>query len=281
MTAVRSHAELLAIARADTRRLVAVERDGRHAVVRLDDPGRLNALSAALTVQLLDRLEELARDPELRSVILTGSGPGFCAGGDLDLIHEAQQAIDAGEQGATLAWRWIRGQFGGVVRAIAGCDKVFIAAVNGPAAGVGLAFALACDLIVASERARLTLAFGPIGLIPEVGTSWLLTRRLGYQRSFELFVGGRALGGAEAAQLGLVNEVVAHEELMPAARRWVEHVEALPEHGPALAKPLLRAAADLSWEQALAMEEFAEPQCFTAPAHRAAMAALRAGRSQR
>lgn len=118
--------------------------------------------------------------------------------------------VDRGPEGATAMWSWIRYQFGGVVRLITRSDKVFVAAVGGAAAGVALAFALACDLIVASERARLLLAFGKIGLVPEVGTSWLLTRRLGYQKTFELFVGGEILTADEAARLGLVNQVVGH-----------------------------------------------------------------------
>src|SRR5919197_3366818 len=119
-----------------------------------------------------------------------------------------------------MAWRWIRWQFGGVVRTIAKSDKVFIAAVNGAAAGVGLAFALASDLVLASERARFVSAFMKIGLLPEVGTSWLLTRRIGYQRTFELFAGGRELSGKEAVRLGFANAVVPHEELPTDEPEW-------------------------------------------------------------
>ena len=92
-------------------------------------------------------------------------------------------------------WRWIRYQFGGAVRLITRTDKLFVAAVNGPAAGVGLAFAMACDLVIASDRARLLTAFERIGLIPEVSLGWLLTRRLGYHKTMELFIDG---GGAFA-----------------------------------------------------------------------------------
>ena len=144
-----------------------------------------------------------------------------------------------------------------------------MAAVNGPAAGVGLAFALACDVIVLSERAQVVPAFGKIGLVPEVGTSWLLTRRLGYQRAYGLFVRGRPLTGAEAMAAGLANELVGHDDLLPAALQWCERVTRLPDHVPAMAKTFPRQAADLSWEQAIALEEFAEPMCFTTEGHRA------------
>jgi 2-(1,2-epoxy-1,2-dihydrophenyl)acetyl-CoA isomerase len=253
---------------ANGRKLVQVERSGTRATVTLDDPDRLNPLSAQLTVQLHDALADLAADPSLKVVVLTGTDPAFSAGGDLRLmVDTAWQMLDSRE-GATDIWRWIRGQFGGIARLIARTDKAFIAAVNGAAAGVGLAFALACDVLVLSERAKIVPAFGRIGLVPEVGNSWLLTRRLGYQRTFGLFATGRHLSGSEAFELGLGNELVAHPDLMPAADSWCGHIERLPNHVLAMSKPLLRNCADMTWEQAITMEEFAEPSCFTTEAHR-------------
>jgi 2-(1,2-epoxy-1,2-dihydrophenyl)acetyl-CoA isomerase len=272
---VLPYEEFVAAAREESESLVVVEREANSATVRLDDPAALNPLSAPLTVQLLDALRELAAEPTVRTIVLTGTDPAFSAGGDLRLMESyAHPVLEDGEQGATAIWRWIRNQFGGVVRLITRTDKAFVAAVNGPAAGVGLAFALACDLILLSERARLVPAFGRIGLLPEVGTSWLLTRRLGYHRTFELFASGRVLSGAEAHELGLGNELVEHDRLLGAAREWCERIDALPEHVVPMMKPLLRAAADASWEQSLAMEEFAEPSTFSTRAHREAVREL-------
>lgn len=267
-----SYDDLMRTARATDRQLVTVERHPGYAIVRMDDPAHLNALNLPLSVQLHDRLTELAGDPQLRAVILTGTDPAFSAGGDLHTMEAiVHPLVDQSPEGATSMWRWIRYQFGGVVRLIAHTDKAFVAAVNGAAAGVGLAFALACDMVIASEQARLVLAFGRIGLLPEVGTSWLLTRRLGYHRTFELFVGGKTLAAREAEQLGLVNEVVPHGEEVAKARAWCERICQLPEHALIMTKPLLRGAADMTWEQAITMEEFAEPMCFTTQAHRAAV----------
>lgn len=269
------YTEVVEQARAVEDELVVVERGEGHAVVRLNDPSKLNVLSAALTLQLQDALASLVEDPELRTIVLTGADPAFSAGGDLRMMAGAGQAmIREGEGGTTEIWRWIRERFGGVVRTIVRTDKAFVAAVNGPAAGVGLAFALACDVIVVSERARIVPAFGKIGLLPEVGTSWLLTRRLGYQRTFGLFAAGEHLSGEEAFSMGLANELVSHDELMPAALRWAERVAALPPHVVPMMKPQLRAAADMTWDHALAMEEFAEPGTFTTVAHREAVAEL-------
>jgi 2-(1,2-epoxy-1,2-dihydrophenyl)acetyl-CoA isomerase len=235
----------------------------------MDDPGHLNALGLTLTVQLLDGLSALETDPEIRAIVLTGADPAFSAGGDLRAMQQTVHGlVDRSPEGATAMWRWIRYQFGGVVRLITRSDKVFVAAINGAAAGVGLAFALACDLLVASEQARLVLAFGRIGLVPEVGTSWLLTRRLGYQKTFELFLSGEVLSAREAERLGLVNEVVAPGSELDRALEWCERAGRLPAHALAMTKPLLRGAADMTWEQAIAMEEFAEPMCFTTRAHR-------------
>ncbi len=277
MTTTTTYLETIALADSADRDLVLVERDGASATVTLNDPERLNALSAELTVILRRRLEELARDESVRAVVLTGADPAFSAGGDLRLMRDTAQPTLAEGGGAPELWRWIRMEFGGIARLITRTDKAFIAAVNGPAAGVGLAFALSCDLILVSDRAVVVPAFGRIGLLPEVGTSWALTRRLGYQRTFELFAGGRHLSGAQAADLGIANSLHDHEDLLGAAEEWCERIERLPAHVLKMMKPLLRAAADSSWETAIAIEEFAEPQCFTTPAHREAVADLLAG----
>jgi 2-(1,2-epoxy-1,2-dihydrophenyl)acetyl-CoA isomerase len=260
-----SYAEIVAGARDEKRRLVEVEHHGDRAVLRLRDPDKLNVLSAPLMIQLLARAEELAHDPRVRSIILTGEGRAFCTGGDLRMMQTVVDrfADPHDHEGATLPWQWIRGQFGAMVRLIGRTDKAFIAALNGPAAGVGLAFALSCDLAIASEDAMLVPAFGKLGLVPEVGTSWALTRALGYRGAFEYYVGGKQLTAQRALELGLVNEVVPAERLMETALGWCDRISALPPHALAIAKPLLRSAADLSQEQALTMEEFAEPICFT------------------
>ncbi|MBW8483091.1 enoyl-CoA hydratase/isomerase family protein [Actinomadura sp. PM05-2] len=240
----------------------------------MSDPGKLNILSAALTVQLRDALAGLAADRDVRAIVLTGADPGFSAGGDLDLMAEAIDGL-AGEEGATLPWRWIRYQFGGLVRLMAGTDALVVSALNGAAAGVGLALAFASDLVVASERAVLVPAFGRLGLLPEVGTSWHLTHRLGYQRAVQYHLSGDHLDAATALECGLVNEVVPHGELLERALWWCGRALEMPAHAQHMALPLLRQAAGLTWEQSLVMEEFAEPACFTTGAFGRAVEALR------
>ncbi|MGH3634041.1 MAG: enoyl-CoA hydratase/isomerase family protein, partial [Mycobacterium sp.] len=246
-------------------RRVRVDHRGDRAVVTLDEPDRLNVLSAPLVRQLRHALEDLAADTEVRAIVLTGADPGFSAGGDLKMMRTATEQLTQPE-GVADVWRWIRREFGGIARLIAGSDTIFLAALNGAAAGVGLAWALSCDLTIASERAVIVPAFGRLGLIPEVGTSWALTRRLGYQGALAYYLRGEHIDAPAAQRLGLVQQVVAHDQLLTVADEWCSRVAAMPAHAVAMTKPLLRAAADAGWNDALTLEEFAEPICFTTAA---------------
>jgi 2-(1,2-epoxy-1,2-dihydrophenyl)acetyl-CoA isomerase len=241
---------------------VHLERKGDRALVTLAEPDRMNVLSAPLVRQLRRALEELTRESELRTIVLTGQDPAFSAGGDLRMMEDA--VANLGEPpGTTDVWRWIRNEFGAIARLIARADTTFIAALNGAAAGVGLAWALTCDIAIASERAVIVPAFGKLGLLPEVGTSWALTRHLGYQGAYAYYLRGEHIDAQAALRMGLVQEVVPHAGLLAAAEEWCDRVSAMPSHAMEMTKPLLRAVADASWDGALALEEFAEPSCFT------------------
>jgi 2-(1,2-epoxy-1,2-dihydrophenyl)acetyl-CoA isomerase len=244
---------------------VRVDHRGDRAVVTLDESDRLNVLSAPLVRQLRRALQALDADADVRSVVLTGVDPGFSAGGDLKMMQVAIEQRDAPE-GVADVWRWIRREFGWIARLIAGSDTIFIAALNGAAAGVGLAWALTCDVVLASERAVIVPAFGRLGLIPEVGTSWALTRRLGYHGALAYYLRGDHIDARTALRVGLVQEVVEHDRLLATADEWCSRIAELPPHAVAMTKPLLRAAADANWNDALTLEEFAEPTCFTTAA---------------
>jgi 2-(1,2-epoxy-1,2-dihydrophenyl)acetyl-CoA isomerase len=269
------YADYLDALAADRRKLVAVERrDPCTAVVRLDDEANHNALSGALTVQLQQALALLCGDPRLRTIVLTGTGEFFSVGGDWQMMQDRAHTFASRAEGTTGLWRWIRRQFGGIARQITGTEKIVVAAINGHAAGVALAWALNCDLIFAAEEARLATAFARIGLVPEIGTNHVLTRRLGYARAMELVLRGGALGGREAADMGLVNAALPRAELLAHALGWAERIAKLPEHVPAMTKPLLRAACDAPFEQTLLAEEYAEPNTFTTRAHQETVRAL-------
>jgi 2-(1,2-epoxy-1,2-dihydrophenyl)acetyl-CoA isomerase len=250
---------------ADAPERVHVDHGGDRAVVTLDESDRLNVLSAPLVRQLRRALVALDADADVRTVVLTGADPGFSAGGDLKMMKVAVESLGEPE-GVADVWRWIRREFGGIARLIAGSDTIFIAALNGAAAGVGLAWAMTCDLVIASDRAVIVPAFGRLGLIPEVGTSWALTRRLGYQGALAYYLRGDHIDADTALRLGLVQEVVEHGGLLAAADEWCSRIASLPPHAVAMTKPLLRATADADWNAAITLEEFAEPTCFTTAA---------------
>jgi 2-(1,2-epoxy-1,2-dihydrophenyl)acetyl-CoA isomerase len=167
---------------------VEVEHLGDKAIVTLADPDKRNVLSGPMMVQLLARVQELVADRDVKAIVLTGAGSGFSTGGDLRLMQGVVDSFGSEEdtEGAFSPYQFIRYQFGAMVRLIARSDKAFIAALNGPAAGVGLAFALTCDIALAAEDAVLVPAFGRLGRVPQVGTSGALSRARGSPRAVEL-----------------------------------------------------------------------------------------------
>ena len=182
--------------------------------ITVNRPDKLNALNHA-TIGELQRAFDAARsDAGVRVVVLTGTADVFSVGGDWRLMRDRAHTYAERDEGTTGLWQWIRYQFGGIARLIVQSDKVVVASIAGPAAGVALAWALNSDLIVAAEDVRLVTAFGRIGPVPEVGINWALTRRLGYARAFELFVTGKILSGADARDLGLFNVAVPRERVM-------------------------------------------------------------------
>lgn len=178
-------------------------------------------------------------------------------------VHEGVEDPNVPGAGTVEPWRWIRQQFGGVARLIANSNAVFVASINGVAAGVGLAFALACDVIIMSESARLVPAFGRLGLVPEVGTSYFLTRRLGYQGALNFFVQGQHVSAQDALRMGLCQQVVPSGDLKKATNEWVTRAAAMPSHALEMTKTLLRSVMDLNFDASLRMEEFAESNCFS------------------
>jgi 2-(1,2-epoxy-1,2-dihydrophenyl)acetyl-CoA isomerase len=262
--------ELVAVGDETAEDAVQIERGAGRARIVMRRPEKLNALSAGVVRGVRHAFQQLLSDTEVRVIVLTGEDPAFSAGGDLSMMRASEERL-ADPAGSTDVWRWIRREFGGIARDIAGSDKAVIAALNGPAAGVGLAWALTADLTIASERAVLVPAFGRLGLVPEVGTSWVLTRALGLQGAFAYYVSGRHLSAEEAREAGLVHEVVPHGELGGRVEEWCERILALPPHALEMTKPLLRSAADANWSTAIALEELAEPHCFTTRSFQAAV----------
>ena len=185
------------------------------ALITLDRPERLNAMSHELVADLHDALDGVATDRGTRVVVLTGAGRGFCAGLDLQGAGAAPGTDGLGRVPAGMVGQQ---HIASLVPKMRALRQPVIAAVNGPAAGGGLALALACDVRLAAPAARFGVAFVRIGLSGcDIGVSWLLPRLIGASRAFELMLTGRVIDAAEADRLGLVSRVVEDQPVVDAA----------------------------------------------------------------
>lgn len=225
---------------------------GQVAYVTLNRPEALNAITPAQRDRLISLLTEASADPAVRAVVLTGTGRGFCAGADLRGGGASEERI-AGDVA-----RMIRQGAQRLIAAVLDCEKPVIAAVNGTAAGLGAHLALACDLVLAAESARFIEVFVRRGLVPDGGGAYLLPRLLGPQRAKELMFFGDAVSAADAERLGLVNRVVADEELEKTAREWAERLATGPTRALALTKQLVNASLDSDRATAFAAEAAAQ-----------------------
>jgi 2-(1,2-epoxy-1,2-dihydrophenyl)acetyl-CoA isomerase len=222
---------------------VETTREGGVLTLTLNRPEVLNAFDAAMHAAFAAALKE-ARDPDVRAVVVTGAGRGFCVGQDLREFRE-----EAGD----IAGR-LRGTYHPSVLALRALEKPVIAAVNGAAAGAGLSFACACDLRIASDQATFVPAFINIGLIPDSGGTYFVTRLLGYARAFEWLTSGRRLSAAEAHAWGLVSEVVERDRLAERAAEVAASLAVMPTRGIGMTKRLLDRAATATLEDQLEWE---------------------------
>src|SRR5581483_6360042 len=215
-----------------------------------------------------------SRDPAVRCVIVTGAGErGFCAGRDLD------EALFS--EGRPFTEERLRAMQAGVAPTLMRMPKPTIAAVNGVAAGSGLALALACDLRIASAAARFTVAFLKVGFVPDAAATYLLPRAVGYAKAFELCATSDVIDAAEARAIGLVNRVVAAEALAEEARRLGQRLAEMPPLALAATKELLQAAPGAGLDEALARETAAQARMMTTRDHQEGMAAFRERRAPR
>jgi len=194
----------------------------RIATVTLNRPEKLNAWTMRMSAEVRHALVQADRDENVRVMLVTGAGKGYCAGADMNML----QGIQRGEAGVTatdaaLNIEWdestpsaYRGEYSYPM----GLHKPVIAAVNGVAAGLGLSYMLYYDMRIASDRARFGTIFSRRGLVAEHGSAWLLPRLVGMANACDILYSGRLVGAEEAARMGLVNRVVPHDSLMTTAR---------------------------------------------------------------
>ncbi|WP_338780188.1 enoyl-CoA hydratase-related protein [Streptomyces sp. DG1A-41] len=219
----------------------------------LNRPETLNALTPDQRDEIVRLLSEASASAEVRAVVLTGTGRGFCVGADL-----RGTAATTGERAAGDVARTLRTGAQRLIAAVLDCEKPVIAAVNGTAAGLGAHLAWACDLVLAAESARFIEVFVRRGLVPDAGGAYLLPRLIGPQRAKELMFFGDALTAADAERMGLVNRVVPDGDLDKTARAWAERLATGPTRALALTKQLVNASLDADRATAFAAEAAAQ-----------------------
>ncbi|MFB6836753.1 enoyl-CoA hydratase/isomerase family protein [Streptomyces sp. NPDC056361] len=212
----------------------------------------MNAVTWDQRERIIALLADASADPDVRAVVVTATGRGFCAGADL------RGAPATGERVAGDVARMIRLGAQRFIGAVLDCEKPVIAAVNGTAAGIGAHLALACDLVIAADSARFIEVFVRRGLVPDGGGAYLLPRLIGPQRAKELLFFGDAVGAADAKDLGLVNRIVPAADLEKTAREWAERLAQGPTRALALTKQLVNASLDSDRTTAFAAEAAAQ-----------------------
>jgi 2-(1,2-epoxy-1,2-dihydrophenyl)acetyl-CoA isomerase len=219
------------------------------AVILLNRPDVLNAFDDELGEAALHAVEDAAGNEKVRCVVITGAGRAFSAGEDLGALAGTYERGDAPELG-----RILNDRYNPLIRAIRGAPKPVVAAVNGVAAGAGASIALACDFRVASENARLVLAFVKVGLVPDSGSMWFLTKMVGMANAFELCALGEPISAGDGQRLGLFNIVAPPEKFEDAWREFAERLAAGPTRAYALTKSLANYATERSIDEQLEFE---------------------------
>jgi 2-(1,2-epoxy-1,2-dihydrophenyl)acetyl-CoA isomerase len=216
--------------------------------IELNRPEKLNAWTPELGRELLDAVRAASADPEVRAILLTGAGRAFSSGADLNVPRELTS------DGLPDLSTRLREIYNPIVLALRDAPKPVVAAVNGPAAGLGFALALACDLIVAAESAYFLLPFVNLGLIPDAGASYLLATRIGASRATQLAMLGERLPANRALEWGLVNAVHLDDEFRACAEELAAGLAAGPTAAYANMKRVIRAGAQAALAKQLALE---------------------------
>jgi 2-(1,2-epoxy-1,2-dihydrophenyl)acetyl-CoA isomerase len=210
------------------------EKEDGIAVITLNRPERLNAFSQDMGASLREALKDADFDNDVKAVILTGAGRGFCAGADVKAGAERRAAAEGtkvSKQSQVVRRNWMSIEptgMGPTLYIMRRLSKPTICALNGSVAGFGTALALHCDIIIASDQAKYRQAFTRLGLTLEYATSWLLPQRIGTHRALEIAYTNKMIDAKEMDRIGLVNKVVPHDELMKSAKEMAREMFQIP-----------------------------------------------------
>lgn len=219
---------------------ILYEQQDAVALLTLNRPERRNAMNRELNRDLLAGFQQAAADDQIRAVLVTGAGKGFCSGADLS-VFQTQPTPDQ-------FYEAIISSYQPLMETIVQMRKPVIAAVNGVAAGAGASLALACDLRLMAHDGSMMMAFSNIGLLPDAGATWLLTRLVGYSRAFEIAAEGNRIPAERCLELGLTNKIVPAEQLLTIGLAWARKLAERPTLALGLTKQAMQFAerSDLS-----------------------------------
>jgi len=231
---------------------VLYETEGAIATITLNRPAALNSFDREMRADLAAATAQARDDARIRAVILTGAGRAFSAGADLKAGFKTGAEVE----------RIVNEEYGPSLIDITEMEKPVISAINGFAAGIGLSYALACDLSVMGENAFLLCPFSAIGLIPDGGSTWLLTHAAGYKNAYEMAVENERMPAARCKELGLVNKVTADDELMETAREWAGRLAGKAPLALARTKKMMRRTSTLGYAETISAEAALQRLCF-------------------
>lgn len=244
------------------------EKDGAVATISLNRPKVLNSFNGQMHEEIRDAFDAAFEDDEVRAVVLRGEGRGFSAGADLSEVVES-------ENGDPDLGQYLRETYSRLVTRIVGIEKPVIASLHGPVYGAGMGIALACDLRIAAESAKFSVAFIKIGLMPDAGVSFFLPRIVGIGRAMEMSMLGEAVEAEEAYRIGLVNKVVGEDELANETAALAGRLADLPTRALGRIKQSVHASFETDLETALEKEAEGQTFCGHTDDHKEGVAAFR------
>ena len=224
-----------------------VEQEDYVLTLTLNRPERLNAITTEMLTELSNKLSEANRDPDVRCIILTGAGRGFCSG--LDLVNTSENMEE--RKGKSNRPRQLFDLRGAPINVMWSIDKPLICAMNGAAAGYGMDMTLLCDMRIASTNAKMAAVTAKRNVVPESGGTWLLPKLIGWGKAAEIYYRGRTLNAQESLDMGLVNTIVEPDELMPTARQWAREIADNAPMAVQTTKRMMRMGMEESYDTAV------------------------------
>ncbi len=243
-------------------------------LIQLNRPEKMNAIGALTRKQLAEAIRQVERDDAVRVVVLTGSGRAFCSGADVTELADHVKEPEA-------VGNILRNEYMPMLTRLRTMPKPVIAAMNGPAVGIGASYALACDIRIAVPEAYILEAFVNIGLAPDGGVSWLLPRLAGTGVAYEMFFTGKPLQAADAHRLGVINRIVPAERLEAEVRELAGQLASQPRGAMAGAKRAVIHALESSYEEALEFESYLQEAQAASPEFAEGVAAFLAKRGKK